>query len=148
MGRSNLKYKTTEDMNFCLSADFSSLALLGGQTHRYSLLWMCCFVLVYSDSMHLSQRARSYLEQDHMGQQLVSDVTAEGDFIIHVSVLFQILFPFRLLQSIEQSSLCYTVGLCWISILNIALCIFQSQTFNLSLPHPQHFPPGSKCFHK
>ena len=29
---------------------------------------------------------------------------------IHLSILFQILFPFRLLQSTEQSSLCYTVG--------------------------------------
>ena len=27
---------------------------------------------------------------------------------IHVSILFQILFPFRLLQSIAQSSLCHT----------------------------------------
>ena len=29
---------------------------------------------------------------------------------IHVSLLFQILFPIRLLQKCEQSSLCYTVG--------------------------------------
>ena len=36
---------------------------------------------------------------------------------IHVSLLFQILFPVRLLQNIEQSSLCYTAGLCWLSIL-------------------------------
>ena len=41
---------------------------------------------------------------------------------IHVSILFQILFPFRLLQSIEWSSLCYTIGPCWLSILNIAMC--------------------------
>ena len=32
---------------------------------------------------------------------------------IHVSILFQILFPFRLLQNIEQRSLCYTGGPCW-----------------------------------
>ena len=32
-------------------------------------------------------------------------------FFFYVSILFQILFPFRLLQSIEQSSLCYTAGL-------------------------------------
>ena len=31
-------------------------------------------------------------------------------------ILFQILFPFRLLQYTEYSSLCYTVGLCWLSI--------------------------------
>ena len=36
---------------------------------------------------------------------------------IHISILFQILFPSRLLQNIEQSSLCYTVGLCGLSVL-------------------------------
>ena len=41
---------------------------------------------------------------------------------IHVSILFQIIFPIRLLQNIEQSSLCYTVGPCWLSILKIAVC--------------------------
>ena len=32
-------------------------------------------------------------------------------------ILFQILFPYRLLQNTEYSSLCYTVGPCWLSIL-------------------------------
>ena len=35
---------------------------------------------------------------------------------IHVSVPFRILFPFRLSQSIERSSLCYTVGPYWLSV--------------------------------
>ena len=39
---------------------------------------------------------------------------------------FQILFPFSLLQNIELSSLCYLVGPCWLSILNIVLCTCQS----------------------
>ena len=39
-----------------------------------------------------------------------------------------ILFPIRLLQNIEQSSLCYTAGPCWLSILNIAVYTCQSQT--------------------
>ena len=47
--------------------------------------------------------------------------------ILQVSILFQILL-FRLLQSIEQSSLCYMVGPYWLSILNIAVCTCQSQT--------------------
>ena len=64
---------------------------------------------------------------------LVSGVQQSESVIhIHVSILFQILFPFRLLHSIEQSSLCYTVGPCWLSILNIAVCTCQSQTPNLS----------------
>ena len=53
---------------------------------------------------------------------LVSGVQQSDSAIhIHVSILFQILFPFRLLHNIEQSSLCYTVGPCWFSILNIAV---------------------------
>ena len=58
---------------------------------------------------------------------LVSGVQ-QSDSVIHVSILFQILFPFRLLQNTEQISLCYTVGPCWSSILNIAVCACQSQT--------------------
>ena len=67
---------------------------------------------------------------------LVSGVQ-QSDSVIHIpdSILFQILFPFRLLQSIKQSSLCYTAGLCWLFILNIAVGTCQSQTPNLSLPH-------------
>ena len=66
---------------------------------------------------------------------LVSDVKQTDSVIhMHVSILFQINFPFRLLQNIKQHSLCYTVGPCWLSILNIAVCISQSQTPNLCLP--------------
>ena len=45
-----------------------------------------------------------------------------SDSIIHthISILFQILFS-RLLQNIEQSSLCYTVGSCWLSIFNVVM---------------------------
>ena len=46
----------------------------------------------------------------------------------HVPILFQIIFPFRMLQNIEQSSLCYTVSPCWLSILNTAEYTCQSQT--------------------
>ena len=42
---------------------------------------------------------------------------------VYMCILFQILSPFRLLQNIEQSSLCYTVDPCWLSILNKALCL-------------------------
>ena len=49
---------------------------------------------------------------------LVSGVQ-QSDSVIHrhVFTLFKILFPFRLLQSIEQSSLYFTVGPCWLSVL-------------------------------
>ena len=57
---------------------------------------------------------------------LVSGVQ-QSDSVIHtqVSILFQVLFPFRLLQITEQSSLCYTIGPCWLSILNIAVCTWK-----------------------
>ena len=41
----------------------------------------------------------------------------------YIHVPFQILFPYSLLQNIEYSSLCYTVGPCWLSILYIVVCI-------------------------
>ena len=76
---------------------------------------------------------------------LVSGIQ-ESDSVthIHVSILFQILFPFSLLQNIEQSFLCYTVGPCWLFILNIAVCICQSQTPNY--PSSPPFPPGNHKF--
>ena len=54
----------------------------------------------------------------------------QSDSIIHicVSILFQILLPFMLLHNIEQSSLCYTVGPCLLSIVDIAECSRPSQT--------------------
>ena len=65
---------------------------------------------------------------------LVSGVEQSDSVIyIHVSMLSQILFPFRL-RNIEQSSLCYPVGPCWLSILYILVCTCQSQSPNLSLP--------------
>ena len=48
---------------------------------------------------------------------LVSDVQQSGSVIhIHVSILFQILFPVRLLQDVEQSSLCCTGGPRWLEV--------------------------------
>ena len=96
---------------------------------------------------------------------LVSSVQQrDSDIHVHVSILFQILFPFRLLQSIEQSSLCCTVGPCWLSILFIYLywnrialqcCVIFCHTMkwiscmytyipsllDLPSPHPTHLGP-------
>ena len=43
---------------------------------------------------------------------------------IYISILFQILFHYRLLQYIKYSSLCYTVGPCWLSIFFFYYFIF------------------------
>ena len=52
---------------------------------------------------------------------------SDSDIHVPVFILFQVLFPFRVLQNIEQSSLCRTVGPCWLSILNIAVCTYHPQ---------------------
>ena len=44
-----------------------------------------------------------------------------------MSILFQILFPYRLLQNIEYSSLCYTLGPCWLAILHSNLLFTKFQ---------------------
>ena len=79
----------------------------------------------------------------YIGAQLINNVllvsgVQQSDSVIHihVSILFQILFPFRLLQSIEQSSLCYNSRSCWSSILNIAVCtcyIFREQKYRVRI---------------
>ena len=53
-----------------------------------------------------------------------------NDLVIHVyvSIPFQILCPSGLLGNIKQSSLYYTVGPCWVSVLNMAVSTCQSQT--------------------
>ena len=38
-------------------------------------------------------------------------------------MFFQILFPYWLLQNIKYSSLCYIVGLCWLSILSSSVYV-------------------------
>ena len=47
------------------------------------------------------------------------------DSIVHVYVCIfpQTPFPSRQTRNIEQSSLCRTVGPCWLSILHIAVCV-------------------------
>ena len=42
-----------------------------------------------------------------------------NDSVIHIYIIFQILFPYRWLQSIEYDTLCYTVGPCSFSILYV-----------------------------
>ena len=54
-------------------------------------------------------------------------------YIIYIYLLFQILFHYWLLQDIEYSSLCYTVGP-WLPILYTEKYICQPQTLNLYLP--------------
>ena len=47
---------------------------------------------------------------------------------IHVSIFPQTPLTSQLPHNIEQSSICYTVGPCWLSILNTAVYTYPSQT--------------------
>jgi len=53
-----------------------------------------------------------------------------------VSILPQTPLPSRLPHNIEQSSLCYRVGPCWLSILNTVACTCPSQTLIIPSPDP------------
>ena len=53
---------------------------------------------------------------------LVSGVQ-QSDSLIHILIIFQILFSYRLSQNTEQSSLCYTVGPFCLFILYIVVCV-------------------------
>ena len=65
----------------------------------------------------------------YIGVQLIDNIVLvssvqQSDLVIHiyVSILFQILSPFRLLlHNVEQSSLYHTQGPCWLPILNTAV---------------------------
>ena len=55
--------------------------------------------------------------------------TAKGPVIhIYISTLPQTPFPSRLPHNLGQISMCYTVGPCWLSILNTAVCTCPLQT--------------------
>ena len=52
-----------------------------------------------------------------VGTELINNVglvsgMQQSNSVIHMSILFQIIFLFILLQNVEQSSLRYTVGPC------------------------------------
>ena len=75
-------------------------------------------------------RIYSFLFSFYIGVSLINNIVfvsgeRQSDSIIHihVSTLFQILFPFGLLQNIEQSSLCYIVAPRWLSILDTVVHI-------------------------
>ena len=78
--------------------------------------------IAYVTICHYLSRIKSpeqYLKKNlyYIEVQLISSVVLvsgvqQSDSIVHIhlSILFQILFPFILLKNIEHSSLCYTVG--------------------------------------
>ena len=65
--------------------------------------------------------------------------TGDSAIHIHVSILLQTFLPSRLPHNIKQSYLCYTVGPCWLSILNIEACTcLRLPSWFLSSSHQCH----------
>ena len=68
-----------------------------------------------------------YFQLIFIGVQLVYSVVfvsavQQSELVIHIHIsALQILFPYRSLQSTDQSSQCYTVGSYWLSILYIVV---------------------------
>ena len=91
------------------------------------------FYLTSSDLTNLSFLNFLLYIRVHLINNVGQFQVYNSDSVIHIHVFvlyysFQILFPVRSLQDINQSSMCYIVGPCWLSILNTEVCTGQSQT--------------------
>ena len=82
------------------------------------------------------------------GVQLINNVVIvssgqQRDSVIpgHVSICLQTPLPSRLPRNTEQSYLCYMVGPCWLSILNVQHVHVHSELPNY--PFPASFTPGT-----
>ena len=108
--------------------------------------WEYDFLLNFFLSLYLFICFKILLEYSWFIMSIVSGIW-QSDSVIHIFIHFQILYPHRLLQNIECTSLCCTLGSCWLSILYIVLCACQQQAPNLfSTPH--HVSPlvTIRCF--
>ena len=82
----------------------------------------------------------------YAGAQLINNVLVSVYskviqlYIYIYPLFFQILFPYRPLQCIEQSSLCYTVGSHQLSILYIVSVVYICQSQSPNSSHPTLSP--------
>ena len=52
---------------------------------------------------------------------------------INVSILPQTPLSSRLAHKIEQSFMCYTIGLCWLSTLKVAVCMWPTKILKIMI---------------
>ena len=89
----------------------------------------------WQTTVHGVARVRYDSTTKEQQQQLINNVLIDSgeyqrgsDIHIHVSSLLQTRLSSKRPHNIAQSSPCYTVGPCWLFILNTAVCTCQSQT--------------------
>ena len=124
-------------MGLFLGSLFCSIDLCVRFCANTMMFWLCSFVVLsavwegYISSFVLFLKNFLF----YIGVYPINNVVtvsgaqqSDSAIRIHVSILPQTPLPSRLPHNIEKSSLCYAVGPCWLSILNIAVCTCQSQT--------------------
>ena len=96
------------------------------QTHTHPVSEIGVFVhLVFGFNLLLLIFGLYWVEL--INSVLLVSGTQQSKSVIHIHVsILQLFFLFRFLQSIEQSSLCYTIGPFWLSILNRAVLGFEA----------------------
>ena len=92
----------------------------------------------------LAQRIPWTEEHGCLHGHTVHVVAKETDMIqqlntnnMYLYILYHILFHYGLLQDIEKSSLCYTVGPCYLSIVCVCVCVCVCVYSDLHLLIPE-----------
>ena len=94
-------------------------------TYFLNFLWVSCLFLIFCLFLYWNIVSLKCV---------IFRCTAKWLHCTYISIYFQIFFPYRLLKNIEYSSLCYTVGPHWLSILYIVVSRLIPKSPNL--PHP------------
>ena len=142
---------------------FSDLCSLGFQRindfiktmwkHKHFAMFFHCqfffFNFLFYTGVQFSRSVLSLCNPMNHSRQLINNFVIvsggqqrDSAVHIHVSILAQTPLPSRLPHNVEQSSLYCTVGPCWVSVLNTAVCTFHF-SFKRFLTHLVvvfHFP--------
>ena len=110
-------------------------SLLQNHSWKMSILWHSAFCMVQLSHPYMTTGKKNNYHYIYLYQQ--------SDFTLYIHS-FSDSFPYRLLENIKYSSLCYIVGPFQLSILSIVVYICQSQSPNLSLLST--FPFGNHKF--
>ena len=87
----------------------------------FVLVWF--FIVIFFNFYFLTPKTFCTGVQPISNVVIVSGEQGRDSAIdIHVSILPQTLLLSRLAHNVKKSSMCCTIGFCWLSILNIAVC--------------------------